>query len=166
MRRASPRSMWFAVNQRFASSRFGAWVFARILHRIDRVLMRLTGGRVSIPRVFAGLPVIQLTTVGARTGTRRIVPVLGLRDGEDWIVIASNWGQTEHPAWYHNLKANPTVTVTHRDRSAEYEAREVTGEEKTAYWDRATEVYLGFSAYRDRAGDRAIPVVVLSPIDE
>lgn len=157
---------WQRLAQRFASSRVGSWLFSHTLHHIDRVLMRLSGGRVSIPRVLAGVPVIRLTATGAKTGKERTVPVLGMRDGEDWIVVASNWGDDRHPAWYHNLKANPSVTVTYEDRSDSYVAREATGEEYDEYWERANDMYVGFEPYDDRSGDRDIPIVVLEPAED
>jgi deazaflavin-dependent oxidoreductase (nitroreductase family) len=154
---------WQRLAQRFASSRVGSWLFSHTLHHIDRVLMGLSGGRVSIPRVLAGVPVIRLTTTGAKSGKERTVPVLGMRDGEDWIVVASNWGDDRHPAWYHNLTANPSVTVTHEDRSEAYVAREATGAEYDEYWAQANDMYVGFEPYDERSGDRAIPIVVLEP---
>lgn len=149
--------------QKLAASRVGAWAFSHTLHHVDLVLMRLTRGRVSIPGVLAGIPVVRLTTTGAKSGEERTVPVLALRDGDEWVVIASNWGDDRHPAWYHNLKANPEVTVTHDDRTRRYVAREVEGEEREAYWEWANDVYVGFEAYQRRAESRQIPVVVLSP---
>lgn len=158
-----PRRWWYRLNRRLAATSVASWVYARTLHHIDRVLLRATGGRVSVPGVFAGLPVIRLTTTGAKTGKRRTVPVLGFRDGDRWIVVASNWGQDDHPAWYYNLSANPEVEVTHRDRTATYEARDATGEEREEYWQQASEAYVGFEAYRNRTDDRELPIVVLAP---
>lgn len=154
---------WQRLMQRLAASRPGSWFFSHTLHHIDRVLMAATNGRVSIPRLLAGLPVIRLTTTGAKTGKERTVPVLGLRDGEKWVVVASNWGGDRHPAWYHNLNANPTVTVTHNDESNQYVARDATDDEWDTYWDTATDLYVGFEPYQRRSADRHIPIVVLEP---
>jgi deazaflavin-dependent oxidoreductase (nitroreductase family) len=124
--------------------------------------MRLSNGRVSIPQVLAGLPTVRLTTTGAKTGKERTVPVLGLADGEKWVLFATNWGGDGHPAWYHNLRATPEVELTYRDDAGEYVAREATADERGPYWERASRMYVGFEAYRRRT-DRRIPVVVLEP---
>lgn len=128
--------------------------------------MRLTGGRVSTASVLAGLPTVRLTTTGAKSGKERTVPVMGLQDSERWILIASNWGTDSHPAWYHNLRANPEVELTYNERTDRYSTREATGNERTRYWNRAKELYVGFEPYQQRASGRPIPVVVLEPVDE
>jgi deazaflavin-dependent oxidoreductase (nitroreductase family) len=152
--------------QRFAASRARSWLFSHVMHRVDRALMAASGGRVSTARVLAGLPTVRLTTTGAKTGKRRTVPLMGMLDGERWVLVASNWGSERHPAWYHNLRANPEVELTYRDRTDEYVAREASGDERAAYWERACRLYVGFEAYRRRSDDREIPVVVLEPTGE
>lgn len=155
---------WFQRQiQKLAATRPVAWVFSYTLHHVDRLLLRLSGGRYSIPEVFAGVPVVRLTTTGAKSGRERTAPVLGFRDGEQWFLVASNWGGDSHPGWYHNLSANPAVELTVGDETRSYVARDATGDEREAYWQRAVETYGGFEAYRRRAGDREIPVVVLEP---
>lgn len=156
---------WQRVVQWFAATRPGAWLFSRTTHHLDRILMRWTGDRVSTSRVLAGLPTVRLTTIGAKTGKERTVPVMALPDGEDWIVVASNWGGEKHPAWYHNLKANPEVELSYLGETHRYVAEEATGEEYASYWRRAARIYPGFDHYRRRSGDREIPIVVLSPIE-
>lgn len=153
---------WQRWLQVLPSTRPGAWVFSRVAHRVDRVLLGCSGGRVSMSQVLAGLPTVRLTTTGARTGREHTVPVMGMRDGERWVLVASSWGSDDHPAWYHNLRANPEVELAYGDRTDRYVARVATGEERARYWTRATELYAGFEAYRRRA-DREIPVVVLTP---
>lgn len=158
---------WFQRQiQRLAATWPVAWVFSYTLHHVDRLLLQLSGGRYSIPEVFAGLPVVRLTTTGAQSGEERTVPVVGFRDGERWFLVASNWGGESHPAWYHNLSANPAVELTAGDETRSYVARDATGEEREAYWQRAVEAYGGFEAYRRRSGDREIPVVVLEPAED
>ena len=73
---------WQRLAQRFASSRIGSWLFSYSLHHIDKLLLRLSRGRVAIPRNLGGLPVVRLTTTGAKTNKKRTVPVVGLRDGD------------------------------------------------------------------------------------
>ncbi len=81
------------------ASRPGSWIFAHMLHYIDRPLLRWTHGRVSIPSLFIGTPMIMLTTIGAKSGKPRTLPLIGIVDGDDVIMVASNWGRLYHPAW-------------------------------------------------------------------
>jgi deazaflavin-dependent oxidoreductase (nitroreductase family) len=155
-------SWWQRLLQRIPSSSAGAWLFSRTLHHVDPVLLDLSGGRVSIPQVLAGLPTVELTTTGAKTGKDRTVPVLGLPDDERWVVFATNWGGERHPAWYHNLTANPAVELAYRGETATYVARDADDGERDRYWDRARQLYVGFEAYEQRT-DRRIPIVVLEP---
>jgi deazaflavin-dependent oxidoreductase (nitroreductase family) len=150
--------------QYLPASPLGAWAFARTLHPLDRLLLRLSHGRVSVPGVLTGLPVIMLTTIGAKSGKRRTVPVVGLAEGDKVVVIASNYGQTQHPAWYYNLRAHPEATLElPGGRSGAYQAREATPAERETYWRRAADIYLGFPAYQQRTHGRIIPAIVLTP---
>jgi hypothetical protein len=124
-----------------------AWFWARTLHHMDRIVFRLTRGRYTFASLLTGLPVVMLTMTGARGGKKRTVPVLGLPDGDRVAVIASNFGQRRHPAWYFNLRANP----------------EAEGEERERLWRRGLGIYPGRIGYEERAGGRRIPVIVLSP---
>jgi len=92
--------------------------------RVDRVLSSVSGGRLSIARLLSalGAPVVELTTVGTKTGKRRSVPVLGFRDGRKWVVVASNWGRDRQPAWYHNLRARPDVELSFGGETEQYVA--------------------------------------------
>ncbi|WP_232701620.1 nitroreductase family deazaflavin-dependent oxidoreductase [Halobacterium wangiae] len=156
---------WLVLSLRFAATRVGTWVLSQTLPRIDRALQSVSGGRLSISRVLSttGVPIVELTTVGAKSGKRRSVPVLGYRDGREWVVVASNWGREAHPAWYHNLRANPEVELAFRGETDQYVAREVTGAERAAYWRRLRELNPELEPYQERSGDRDLPVVVLTP---
>jgi len=81
----------------FAATSLGAWLFARVLHRVDRVAFRLTGGRRTVTSTLSGLPVVMLTTTGARTGMPRTVPVLAIPIGDDTAVAAGNFGRAQDP---------------------------------------------------------------------
>ena len=157
----SPR-WWQRLLQKIPSTAVGAWLFSRTLHHIDPYLLRLSGGDISIPQVLAGLPTVRLSTIGAKSGKKRTVPVLGLPDDERWVVFATNWGGENHPAWYYNLRANPEVELTYKDRTETYVASDATDAEREVYWDRAKQMYIGLEAYQRRT-DREIPVVVLTP---
>ncbi|WP_043626644.1 nitroreductase/quinone reductase family protein [Nonomuraea candida] len=123
---------------------------------------RASKGQVGGP--FEGGRLLLLTTVGARTGTPRTTPMGYLPDGDRLLVIASAGGSPRHPAWFHNLRANPQVTV--EDGIMTYQAKAVVleGEERDRLFARAVEVDPGWAAYEKRSG-RTLPVVALEPID-
>jgi deazaflavin-dependent oxidoreductase (nitroreductase family) len=141
-----------------------AWIYARMQHRVDRLAFKLTRGRATVSSWASGLPIVMLTTVGARTGRKRTVPLLGIRDGAGVVLVASNYGRSRHPAWYHNLMARPRVWIALDGASQEFEARELTGYERVRWLQRAIEIYPGFLAYRRWAAGRRIPVIKLEPV--
>jgi len=143
-----------------------SWVYVRVLHHVDRPIYRLTRGRHTFANLVSGLPVVMLTTTGAKTGQQRVWPVLGLPDGDNLVAIASNWGQPQHPAWYHNLCAYPEATVTVGGVARRVRAHEAIGEERERLWRRALEVYPGWAAYQRRVTHRRIPVMVLAPVTD
>ena len=150
--------------QKFASTRLGAWFGAHALHHFDRGFYRLSGGQATLTSVLAGLPMVVLTTTGAKSGLTRTTPLVAILEADDqscFALIASNWGQNHHPGWYHNLKANPVATGTIKGKSRPYRAREASGEEYDHYWQRASQIYLGYPLYKQRVGDRRIPIMVL-----
>ncbi len=159
----SRRPWWQRLVQRIAYSRPGVWFFSRTLHYIDLPLLRLTRERVSLSSILTGLPVVTLTTTGAKSGAPRTMPVLGIPDGDRFVVIASSWGRRKHPAWRHNLRAHPQATISTNGRTATYVARETEGEERDMFWRRAVALYPGFLAYERTASNRRISVFVLEP---
>ena len=140
-----------------------ARLFSHILPPLDRGLFRATGSRHTVASLLAGLPMIELTTIGAKSGQPRTTPLLALQDGEQYVVIASNFGKPNYPAWYHNLRATPQVTVRRGQQTATFLARITEGDERARYWQIANQVYPGYNLYAERAAGRAIPVVVLEP---
>jgi F420H(2)-dependent quinone reductase len=76
-------------------------------------------------------------------------------------LIASNWGQDHHPGWYYNLRANPLAKCTIHGATGVYRAHEASGDEYAHYWQRASETYLGYPQYKQRIGERRIPIMVL-----
>lgn len=149
--------------RRLIATRPAAWLLARTIHHIDRAVLRLSGRRTTAAALFSGLPILAVTTTGARSGRPRTVPLVGIPDSERLILIASNWGQSRPPGWYYNMKANPAVTVGDGPAARRYVAREVVGEERAACWAKAVAVYPGYEAYARRAG-REIGVVVLEGV--
>jgi len=154
---------WQTMTQRIASSKAGAWFFSRILHRLDKPILRLSNGQRSLTSILSGLPVVVLTTIGAKSGRRQSVPLLALIDEEKVIVIASNWGGAHHPAWYHNLRANPEASVSIGGQVGRYLAKETTDSEREQYWQQASAMYAGNEAYKRRAAGRKIPLFILKP---
>jgi deazaflavin-dependent oxidoreductase (nitroreductase family) len=149
--------------RRLGSSGPGAFVFSRVLHHVDRPVHRATRGRHTLASLLTGLPVVMLTTTGARTGLRRSVPVLALPTEDGLAVIASNFGQRANPAWLHNLRANPEGEVAVDGVGQPFRAVEAEGERRARIWRRGLRVYPGWSQYERRAAHRRIAVFVLEP---
>ena len=137
-------------------------LFARVMHPVDLAVHRRGGGRTLL-QMMSGLPVVLLTTTGARSGQLRTWPLVGLPDGGRTVVIASNFGGPRHPAWYHNLRAHPHATMTVEGRAVRVRADEATGAERDRLWAEALRVYPAWAAYARRAAPRRIPVLVLVP---
>ena len=157
------RRWWHPIIQNLAASRFGTWLLADNLQRIDKPMLRLTHNRTSFTSLLAGLPVVVLNTIGARTGLPRQTPLVAIQDGERIILIASYFGNTHHPAWYHNLIAHPEVRVSVKGMAGDYFARPLSGGEREKYWCIAVDAYHGYRRYKQKAGDREIPVIMLEP---
>ena len=100
-----------SVVRRTAATRPMAKLFSVIQQPIDQLIYRLSRRRTTASEWLSGLEIAMLTTTGARTGIPRTVPVLPLPDGDRTILIASNFGRTHHPSWYHNLRADPNATI-------------------------------------------------------
>ena len=151
-----------------SASRPGAWLFSHVLHHCDRLALKLSKGRSTLTSALSGLPVIMLTTTGAKSGLTRTVPLLGIYDPNhpndpDYLaIIASNWGQKHYPAWYFNLKANPNATGVINGSTYSYLSREASGAEYDKFWQTASKMYIGFPRYKERASNRHIPIMILT----
>ena len=111
-----------------------------------------------------GRPIIVLTSVGARTGKLRKTALMRVEHDGDYAVVASQGGAPKHPVWYHNLKANPHVELQDGPTKRDYRAREVTGDEKAVWWERAVATWPDYAKYQTKTS-RQIPVFVLEPLD-
>lgn len=109
-----------------------------------------------------GKPTIILTTTGAKTGKIRKTPLMRVEHDGSYAVVASKGGAPEHPVWYHNIVAHPEVELQDGATKKRYTAHEATGEEKTAWWARATEAWPDYDVYQAKT-DRQIPLFVLTP---
>ena len=150
--------------RRLAASAPGAWLFAHVLHRIDRPVYRLTRGRHTFANLLSGIPVVLLTTTGARSGRPRTVPVLGLPTADGLAVIASNFGQQRQPGWYYNLRANPEGSAIIDGRVLRFRAAQAEGDVRRRIWEEGLRVYPGWAQYERRASHRRIAVFVLEPV--
>ncbi|MDZ4265374.1 MAG: nitroreductase family deazaflavin-dependent oxidoreductase [Mycobacterium sp.] len=110
-----------------------------------------------------GRPVILLTTIGAKTGKIRKTPLMRVEHDGEYAVVASLGGAPKNPVWYYNIKANPRVELQDGPDSGDYEAREVFGEERALWWERAVATWPDYDDYQ-RKTDRQIPVFVLTPV--
>jgi deazaflavin-dependent oxidoreductase (nitroreductase family) len=110
-----------------------------------------------------GKPLILLTTIGAKTGKIRKTPLMRVEHDGQYAVVASLGGAPKNPVWYYNIKAHPRVELQDGDVTKDYEAREVSGDEKAVWWERAVEAWPDYAEYQTKT-DRQIPVFVLTPI--
>ncbi|MEO7078282.1 nitroreductase family deazaflavin-dependent oxidoreductase [Rhodococcus sp. BP22] len=108
-----------------------------------------------------GMPVVLLTTKGNKTGKLRKTPLMRVEHDGEYAVVASLGGAPKHPVWYYNVVANPNVELQDGTDKADYLAREVTGEDKAVWWERAVAAYPDYADYQKKT-DREIPVFVLS----
>jgi deazaflavin-dependent oxidoreductase (nitroreductase family) len=123
-------------------------------------LYESSGGTEGTTHEETGLPVVILTTLGARSGKIRKTPLMRVEHEGDYAVVASQGGAPKHPVWYHNLVADPRVTLQDGPVLQDMTAREVTGEEKAVWWERAVAAYPPYADYQKKT-DREIPVFVL-----
>ena len=113
--------------------------------------------------VLQGRPVILLTTIGAKTGKIRKTPLMRVEHGGEYAIVASLGGAPQNPVWYHNVKKNPRVELQDGTVTKDYEAREVFGDERAIWWERAVASWPDYANYQQKT-DRQIPVFVLTPV--
>jgi len=124
-------------------------------------LYRLTGGKFGSQ--VQGLPVLLLTTIGRKTGKKRITPLGYLEHGGSYVITATNAGFDAHPAWFHNLKSHPQVELQIGSRQLTAIAEAATPPLRQQLWDKFVERAPGYGAYETRT-TREIPVVLLRPV--
>jgi F420H(2)-dependent quinone reductase len=110
-----------------------------------------------------GMPIILLTTVGAKTGKLRKTPLMRVEHGGEYAVVASLGGAPKNPVWYWNIAKNPRVELQDGSVTRDYDSREVFGDEKATWWERAVDAYPDYADYQTKT-DRQIPVFVLTPV--
>ncbi|ORA08036.1 nitroreductase family deazaflavin-dependent oxidoreductase [Mycobacterium arosiense] len=146
----------------FAATNAGRVLFGSSAPRLERLIRRLTGGKLSFAEVASGLPTLILTTTGAKSGKQRAVAVCGIPHPDGVAVIATNYGAAKHPGWYHNLKANPTATMMLDGNTWRVTARLAAPNERDRIWARGVELYPGYEKEQMWAGDRHFEAFVLT----
>ena len=137
-------------------------VGARAFNVLHRTVFDVSSGRLM--GSFSGMPVVELTTIGRKSGEPRTVMLTSpVKHDGHLVLVASYGGDPKHPAWFLNLQANPEVEVTAEGkRKQKMRARVANAEEKATLWPQVTSSYRGYAGYQERT-DRDIPLVVLEP---
>ena len=131
------------------------------LRSAHSALYRASGGKIG-NKTF-GCETFLLTTTGAKTGKPRTAPLLYLKDGKHFVIVASNGGSPAHPAWFVNLTKTPEATVQIGRDAMKVRARQANAQEKARLWPRLTKFYEGYEVYQS-VTKREIPVVILEPV--
>jgi deazaflavin-dependent oxidoreductase (nitroreductase family) len=136
-----------------------SWPVLRRLMGVHTLVYRATNGLIG-HRIPGLAPTLLLDHVGARSGVKRTAPLLYISDGDDLVIVASKGGYPQHPAWFHNLRANPDTTVQVGSERRAVHARVAGPEERARLWPKVVDAYSGYRDYQDRTG-REIPLVIL-----
>ena len=139
------------------------WPVLRRFMGVHTFLYRHSGGRLGhdIPGVRGKM--LLLDHVGAKSGTKRTAPLLYFPDGDDVVIVASKGGFPKHPAWFHNLMANPDTMVQVGTEQRRVHARVADPQERERLWPAAVRMYGGYADYQARSKGREIPLVILEP---
>jgi deazaflavin-dependent oxidoreductase (nitroreductase family) len=135
------------------------WPVWNRLVGVHVAMYRATGGRIG-HRMVGAPPMLLLDHVGARSGIKRTTALAYMKDDDSVVVVASKGGHPQHPAWYHNLRANPDTVVQIGPERRPVTAHVATPEERARLWPRVVGLYGGFGGYQERT-DREIPLVIL-----
>ncbi len=138
-----------------------AAVYRRLGPKVDPWLMRTTRGRIT-SRLY-GFPALLLITIGAKTGKERTSPLLYVRDGEDFVIVGTNFGTEHHPAWTGNLLKTPEARIVIGEETIAVTAELCDGATLERLWPKFTSVYGGYDAYRARLTRRTPRMFRLHP---
>ena len=128
-------------------------------------LYETSGGTRGTTLRDTGLPVVIVTNRGAKSGKVHKTPVMRVEHDGRYAMVASKGGAPDHPLWYYNVRANPLVEVQDGSQKQDMRAREISGDERAAWWARAVAAYPPYAEYQ-RKTTRQIPVFVLEPATE
>jgi deazaflavin-dependent oxidoreductase (nitroreductase family) len=137
------------------------WPVFRQAMRAHVLVYRATRGLVG-HRFRGGPPMLLLDHVGAKSAVKRTTPLVYIRDGDDVVIVGSKGGHPRHPAWFHNLRANPDTSVQIGSKRQAVRARVADPQERARLWPKVVEVYAGYDTYQQRTA-REIPLVILEP---
>jgi F420H(2)-dependent quinone reductase len=137
------------------------WPVTRNVMKGHTLAYRATGGLIG-HRIPGAPPMLLLDHVGAKSGTKRTSPLAYVKDGKNYVIVASKGGHPKHPGWYHNLRANPNTTIQVGSKRHAVRARVANATEHKRLWPKAVEAYSGYTGYQERTG-RKIPLVILAP---
>jgi F420H(2)-dependent quinone reductase len=135
------------------------WLF-KLVGKLQVAVFRRTNGKYMAS--MRGMPVLLLTTIGRKTRQARTTPLMYIRDGESYVITASNNGRDKHPAWFYNLQASPQVEIDLPGERLQVTATIATPAEKERFWPVLVEQAPFFDGYRKKTS-RVIPMVVLKP---
>ncbi len=130
--------------------------------RVDRTLSNVSGGRVTLVRL-AGLPSLELTVAGRKSGVARTTPVLCVPYRNGFLVAGSNFGGPKVPVWVFNVRAAETVQLRVDGKELTAVPREVPDDERAALWEHMLKTWPNYAKYAERA-DRLIPVFLFTPV--
>jgi deazaflavin-dependent oxidoreductase (nitroreductase family) len=138
--------------------------FFKVMNAAHRVARAVSGGRIGTS--FFGMPVLELTTIGRKSGEKRTVMLTSpVQEGETIVIVGSRGGDVKHPAWVHNIRANPEVEVAFGGAPVRpMRGRVASAEERARLWPQVTAAYKGYADYQTRT-DREIPLVLLEPAE-
>ncbi len=136
----------------------------RWVSKFQVAVYRKSGGRL-MNKFIGGFPICVVTTIGAKSGESRAIPLIHLPHGENKLMVASQGGMPGNPAWYYNVVANPEVRILVDGEERTYRARRVSDEEKAALWPHLLSLYPDFDQYQART-DRNIPVFSCEPVED
>jgi deazaflavin-dependent oxidoreductase (nitroreductase family) len=132
-----------------------------LMSALNTWVYRATRGRIG-GRFLRGAPVLLLNTIGRKSGRPRTAPLLYLKEGDAYVIVASKGGMSHHPQWFRNLLANPRVEIELGDQTIAAIARHASNAEKAALWPKLVAMYPDYESYQART-TRNIPVVILTP---
>jgi len=136
-------------------------LYRRLGPLVDPWLLRRTGGQIAT--LVYGFPALLLVTIGGKTGLKRTSPLLYARDGDDFVVVGTNFGTREHPAWTSNLLKNPAAEIVVGNETVAVQAELTNGDTFERIWPRFTAVYGGYESYRKRLTHRTPRMFLLHP---
>ena len=156
--------MWWWLGGPIVTSKAALAVFRKV-NRFEAPVIKATNGRLKLS---PNLPMVVLTSLGARSGEHREVPLAYFTDGGDVILIASNYGGARHPAWYHNLRAHPECQLYIGRRGGSFLAKEAVGADRDRLYELAVDrLNHVFALHDKRSGEaRTIPVMRSTPVME